>query len=135
MEKKVALTLVEIEKRLSEIDLPEVDAIIGIASGGKTPAELIAKRLKKPVYIIEINYRDKSNTPLYEKPKLTNKIEIDRNFKSILLVDDVSVSGKTLDVAKENLNGYDITTLVLKGKADLILFPEISTCVIWPWHA
>jgi len=50
-----------------------------------------------------------------------------------LLVDDVSVTGKTLKCAVENLQDYTVYTFVLKGKADYVLFPEINTCVEWPW--
>lgn len=53
----------------------------------------------------------------------------------ILLVDDVSVTGKTLEKVKKELYGYEVTTLVFKGKADHVLFPEIRTCVEWPWNA
>lgn len=55
--------------------------------------------------------------------------------KRILLVDDVSVSGKTLQTAKELLSGHIVTTFTLKGKADLVLFPEIGDCVKWPWKS
>jgi hypoxanthine phosphoribosyltransferase len=53
----------------------------------------------------------------------------------VLLVDDVSVTGKTLDFAKQLLHLNDIKTFVLKGKnADIVLFPEIKECVNWPWN-
>jgi len=48
-------------------------------------------------------------------------------------VDDVSVTGKTLEKAKEVLGENKILTLVLKGRADLVLFPELEHCVKWPW--
>ena len=51
----------------------------------------------------------------------------------ILLVDDVSVSGQTLQAARELLMDYEVTTFVLKSKADLVAFPEIGECVVWPW--
>jgi hypothetical protein len=31
------------------------------------------------------------------------------------------------------LAGHEVTTLVMKGKADYVLFPEVRTCVQWPW--
>jgi hypoxanthine phosphoribosyltransferase len=51
----------------------------------------------------------------------------------ILLVDDVSVSGQTLALARSLLKGYEVITFTLKGKADFVLFPEITACVNWPW--
>lgn len=47
----------------------------------------------------------------------------------------MSVTGKTLEKVKKELYGYEVTTLVFKGKADHVLFPEIRTCVEWPWNA
>ena len=52
----------------------------------------------------------------------------------ILLVDDVGVSGETLKLAGEHLKNFEITTMVMKGSGDIVLFPEISTCVNWPWN-
>jgi len=133
MTQKVQLSLNEIENRLSTFSFPEIDLVIGIASGGTYPADMIAKILNKPCSIIEIKFRSKSNIPLYEEPRLIRKEDILPDISRILLVDDVCVSGKTMNLAKSLLPDYTIFTFVLKGKADLILFPEINTCVSWPW--
>jgi hypoxanthine phosphoribosyltransferase len=53
--------------------------------------------------------------------------------KQMLLVDDVSVSGKTLNEALRYFEGLQIKTLTMKGRADYVLFPEIQDCVKWPW--
>ena len=53
--------------------------------------------------------------------------------KLILLVDDVSVSGKTMAVALSQLKGLSVKTFAMKGKADYVLFPDIQDCVKWPW--
>jgi hypoxanthine phosphoribosyltransferase len=50
-----------------------------------------------------------------------------------LVVDDVSVSGKTLEKARQLLAGNEVKTLTLKGNADYVIFPEIRDCVKWPW--
>jgi hypoxanthine phosphoribosyltransferase len=50
-----------------------------------------------------------------------------------LLVDDVSVTGKTLEEARSLFKGNHITTFVFKGKADFVLLPDIKDCVDWPW--
>ncbi|NOR76223.1 MAG: hypothetical protein GQ525_13830 [Draconibacterium sp.] len=49
--------------------------------------------------------------------------------------DYVSISGKTMKVALEQLKGHDVKTLAMKGKADFVLFPEIKDCVKWSWKA
>ena len=56
-----------------------------------------------------------------------------RTATRILLVDDVSVSGQTLATVQARLRNFTVTTLVLKGKADLVVFPQLATCVRWPW--
>ena len=114
---------------------PKVDIVVGIASGASLPAKIIADILQLPLRYLHINYRDTDNTPKFDKPHLINTDDIPSHFKRILLVDDVSVSGKTLDCALENLSNYIVFTLVLKGRADYVLFPEIKTCVNWPWNS
>lgn len=134
MSHKVALDFVEIGARLKRCALPEVDRVVGIGSGGVVPAALLAYKLERPLTILSINYRDRDNQPRYETPKLLTPIRLPTEDKKLLLVDDVSVSGKTLAVAKEQLMGYEITTLVMKGQGDIVLFPEIAACVQWPWQ-
>jgi hypoxanthine phosphoribosyltransferase len=135
MTQKVPLSLNEIENRLSTFSFPDIDLVVGIASGGVYPADMIAAILKKPLSVIEIKFRSKANIPLHETPRLVKMDDISPGISRILLVDDVCVSGKTIDLAKRLLSDYKIITFVLKGKADLVLFPEISTCVSWPWYS
>jgi hypoxanthine phosphoribosyltransferase len=49
------------------------------------------------------------------------------------VVDDVSVTGQTLELAKKKLRSSTVKTFVLRGKADHVLFPKIKECVKWPW--
>jgi len=131
---KVNLSLSEIEARLAAVRFPDFDMIVAIASGGRVPAGLIARRLALPLKIIEIKYRMADNRPLYDQPRLINADEFPAETRRLLLVDDVSVSGKTMQTARKFLSGHTISTFVLKGKADFVLFPEIKRCVNWPWH-
>ncbi|QGY43698.1 phosphoribosyltransferase [Maribellus comscasis] len=129
----VPLSFIEISERLKNMDLPEVDLVIGIGSGGIVPASLVAFHLKTELQVVVLNYRDENNNPRYDKPVILKKPEMELEGKKILLVDDVSVSGKTMNAALEQLKGLDVKTLAMKGKADYILFPEIKDCVKWPW--
>jgi len=131
---KIALDFMEIKNRLKSKNLPQVDLVVGIADGGKVPASLVAWKLELPLLMLKINYRDENNQPRYETPRMLKNIKIPETVKKILLVDDVGVSGKTLTLAKKQLKSLEITTLVLKGRGDIVLFPEISTCVNWPWN-
>ena len=129
----VPLSFVEISKRLKQIELPEIDIVIGIGTGGIPAATFVAYHLNAELEVMVLNYRDEQNNPRYDSPKIIEKREWNLDGKKILLVDDVSVSGKTMNVALEQLKGYNVKTLAMKGKADFVLFPEIKDCVKWPW--
>jgi hypoxanthine phosphoribosyltransferase len=129
----VPLSFREIAERLRETDLPETDVVIGIGTGGIVPASVVAFHLNTELQVMVLNYRDEQNTPRYDEPKVLQKTVSNLYGKRILLVDDVSVSGKTMNAALEQLKGYNVKTLAMKGKADYVLFPEIKKCVKWPW--
>jgi len=131
---KITVSMSEIEERLAGLPFPPLDMVVAIASGGRIAGGLIAARLSVPLKIIEISYRRADNQPLYDKPRLISADPFPEKAQRLLLVDDVSVSGKTLNTARQILSGHTISTFVLKGKADFVLFPEIKTCVNWPWH-
>ena len=130
----VPLSFQQIAQRFQEMSLPATDLVIGIGSGGVVPAALAAWHLDADLRIITLNYRDEQNNPRHEEPVVINMpSDLHLRGKRILLVDDVSVSGKTLTAALRLLEGYEVKTLTMKGKADYVLFPEIRDCVKWPW--
>ena len=130
---KLDLNLAQIIEAIQAFKFPPVDLIVGIASGGTHPARLIADHLHIPVRFMHINFRHADNTPKGPEPRLLKSDDIPPQYKTLLLIDDVSVSGKTMNVAKSQLQGRTIHTFVLKGQADYVLFPDIKTCVNWPW--
>lgn len=124
----------EITQRLRAVDFPVVDAVVGIQTGGRIPATLLSFHLGLPLYMLPINFRDEENKPRFDEPQLVGECAVlPPAGCRILLADDVSVSGKTMSKARELLPGFEITTFVLKGRGDLVLFPEIKPCVNWPW--
>lgn len=135
---KVALEFPDIARRLQTLTLPEVDLVVGIATGGMVPASLVAYELACSLKVLAINYRDEANRPRREVPELLEPFALPGTLPGdalrILLVDDVSVSGKTLELAKRVLTGHEVTTLVFKGKGDLVVLPEVRSCVAWPWQ-
>jgi len=131
---KIALDFVTIGQRLKQCPLPAVDRVVGIGSGGVVLAALVAYELARPLTVLPINYRAPDNAPRHAQPILLREIAIPAADHHLLLVDDVSVSGQTLALARKTLTGFAITTLVLKGQADIVLFPEVDTCVQWPWQ-
>ena len=88
------LTKKEIIDKIKKIKFDDFDLIIAINRGGLNPARLLAKQLKLKVKTIHINYRDDNHIPKYKTPKTIKTLKIKN--KKILLVDDVSRTGKTL---------------------------------------
>ena len=129
----VPLSFKQITKRLQSIDFPEIDLVVGIGSGGVPAATMLAYHLNAELEVMTLNYRDEENNPRYASPKVLNLPDWNLQGKKILLVDDVSVSGKTMNAALELLPGLNVKTCAMKGKADYVLFPEIKDCVKWPW--
>ncbi|WP_347839698.1 phosphoribosyltransferase [uncultured Draconibacterium sp.] len=127
------LSFKQITARLHTIEFPEIDVVIGIGSGGVPAATMLAYHLKSELLVMTLNYRDEQNNPRYEEPKVLEKANWNLAGQRILLVDDVSVSGKTMNAALKQLKGLNVQTCAMKGKADFVLFPEIKDCVKWPW--
>ena len=132
IDEQLTLTFADIIQRLHALDLPPVDHVVGVATGGIVPASLIAHQLHKPLSLIHINFRAPDKPPQRPQPALL-AADLPAAPCRILLVDDVSVSGATLATARRALPGYAIITLVLKGQADYVLFPDVGACVNWPW--
>lgn len=122
-----------IGEALRNTKLPTTDLVIGIGSGGVVPAAMAAYKLRTPMRVLWLNYRGIDNVPIHSIPQLSQPFSLPPGTKRVLLVDDVVVSGKTLEAAKKLLPKTEITTMALKGKADIVLFPDIQSCVQWPW--
>jgi hypoxanthine phosphoribosyltransferase len=152
VETNTRLELPDIARRLKALSLPDVDAVVGIATGGVAFASIVAFWLEKPLHIIHLNYRDENNKPRHQNPTLLKPFDVDTTLFNkglkhlassettensrprLLLVDDVSVTGATLETAKKLLTNFQVTTLVLKGKANVVLYPEVKTCILLPWR-
>ncbi len=135
VEDKIRLSFEEISQGLQSFPFPPIDLVVAIATGGTIPGCLIAHQLRCELLNLRIEYRDDQNKIKYDSPKLVNpeNLEIDLSQR-ILIVDDVSVTGSTLATASSLFPDHEATTFVLKGKADLVLFPEITQCILWPWR-
>ncbi len=123
-----------ISKALENVELSGYDLVVGIADGGEVAAALVSYKIGCDLRIVKFNYRNNDNIPQHPEPVLLSTFTLPANIKSILLVDDVAISGKTLNALKKKLfKNQRVATLVFRGKADFVLFPEITTCVKWPW--
>lgn len=118
--------------RLDEMSFAPFDLIVAIARGGVIPAAFIKQKLNLPLEVIRIAYRDDAHTPKFAEAKLLEEQEFGYRDKNILLVDDVSRSGTTLQKAKEYLKGNTIKTCLVNGKGDYWFF-QSDSCLNMPW--
>jgi hypoxanthine phosphoribosyltransferase len=111
----------------------EFDLVVGISRGGVLPAYLASRFLDKAMETVYLNLRDEDHKPVRESPLLLRGVEFGFQGKRILLCDDVSNSGATLQAASAALPGASISTLVISGKADFSLLGPHDRCIRWPW--
>lgn len=126
--------LADIQQRLQEIEFhEEFDLIVAIARGGIIPAVMLQARLGCSLEWLWLHFRDDQQKPLGPRPELVKPVGFGFVGKTILLVDDRSTSGSTLNRAKEFLQGAAcVKTLVVNGKADYSLFND--ECFYFPWR-
>lgn len=129
------LSFTDITARLAAWTFPAgIDGVVGIASGGVVPAALTAMRLGVGMKVIALNYRDEANEPRYAEPRLLSAVPALGNWRRILLVDDVYVSGKSWEAARALLPAsVDVRPFVMKGRVDFALIRDVDGCVQWPW--
>lgn len=134
MNQKADISFQTVSQAIRAFPLPEVDLVLGVGRGGVVPASMLAHQLQCDLKIVQVSHRNDDNYPIHEIPVFVNEFAPDFGSNTrILLVDDVSVTGKTLAVVKSKLERFEVKTFVLKGKADFVLFPDIKNCVNWPW--
>ncbi|MFH1836973.1 MAG: phosphoribosyltransferase [Candidatus Omnitrophota bacterium] len=130
----IDLSFKDIFSRIEKAKLGDFDLVVGIKEGGLIPSILAAYKLNCALEFIKVRHRDENNEPIFDTPRAESTKIKNGTAEKILIVDDVSVTGKTLDTVKKILGQSGVKTLVLKGKADHVLFPEIDGCVNWPWR-
>lgn len=114
---------------------PDIDGVIGIANGGIVPAALVAQRLGVGLKLIALNYRDEANEPRHTTPQLLSPVPTLGNWRRVLLVDDVYVSGQSWRAARALLPAdREVLPFVLKGQVDFALIRDVAGCVHWPWR-
>jgi len=117
---------------------PEV--IIGIARGGWVPARILSD-------LLDIEYVANMRVEFYTEPGVTKKtptisqkVSTDIKGKRVLLVDDVSDTGHSIDLAFKSLqDAKEVRTATLHFKPHSIFKPdyfiaETSEWIVYPWE-
>jgi uncharacterized protein len=118
------------------------DIIVGISRGGWFPARILSDLLDNP-YITSI--AAEFYVGLYEtnsEPRLTHPVTVDVLDKSILLVDDVVDTGKSIVLIKGHLSRQGVKEtklLTLYYKPWSVVKPdfyskETSDWIVFPWE-
>jgi hypoxanthine phosphoribosyltransferase len=119
------------------------DIIISIARGGIVPARILSDLLETPeLAIIQIEYYVSIAQPRQE-PILKQGLSMPLTGKKTLLVDDISDTGKSLQLAKNHLQqqgAKEIKTATLYAKPQTITKPDYyekqtSHWIVFSWDA
>ena len=131
----------DIATKISESGF-EPDAIISILRGGIIPARLLADRLEiTNIGTIEVKLYISAGRK-GEKPYIRQPLTLPIKDKRVLLVDDVSDSGLTLEFALQAISLYmpvEVKTATLYMKPWTRLVPdyyaeEVDKWVVFPWE-
>jgi len=131
-------TFHSIFQSLREIKISfDFDFVVGIARGGIIPSSILSFIYEKELFLMWLNLYGEGMPPerIQEKPKLMRPFEGNFSGKKILLVDDLSKTGETIEFAKRILKekgASEIKSIVLVGKGDYSL-AEFKGCVMFPW--
>ncbi|MCE4607069.1 MAG: hypothetical protein F7B59_07065 [Desulfurococcales archaeon] len=123
-------------------DKYKVDVIIGIMRGGIIPARLIADYLGvRNLGTIEVMFYQRPGETRH-KPVIRQPLTLDISDKNILIVDDVSDTGKSLQVAVSAITLYgpsQIKTATLYLKPWTTFIPDyygasVTKWIVFPWE-
>ena len=115
--------------------------IVALARGGLIPAAMLAQRLNvRRIHNVCLRHYDDNNQRLDRIECLTDMAPFRLlNYRNTLIVDDVSDSGKSIELVKEYLPDAIVVTLVAKPEgAPLVnLYAQAlsqDTWVHFPWE-
>ncbi len=130
-------TTIEYCERLAGMIDFEPDVIVGISRGGLVPARILSDILGKRVLILGMEFY-KGINERKDRPAITQELPKLEGLK-ILLVDDVSDSGKSLVTAMELLKGNKVKTATLHYKPHSSYKPDYfvetsNSWIVYPWE-
>jgi hypoxanthine phosphoribosyltransferase len=121
-----------LDRALAWMQSERFEGIVAVANGGILPGAILHEESGLPLSIVQINYRDHENKPRYPDARLLEAGPAPFPGKRVLLVDDVSRSGRTLARAREFLSASTVQTFLVNGKADFSLY-DTAECLRMPW--
>jgi len=130
------------EKLAKKVASYEPDVLVGISRGGLVPVRLLSDMLDiHAVGIIRIEFYKSAGKP-GDLPRITQGLQMDITGKRVLVVDDVSDTGKSLEVAKEYLETKGagaVRFATLHHKPQSIFKPqyyieETDKWIVYPWE-
>jgi uncharacterized protein len=124
----------EIEKLATKITTP-IDILVPITRGGLIPGRLLATKLKvKTIYALTVEKEE-------EKRNIVTEINKDLKNQTILLVEDMLETGKSMIVAKKYLEskGAKVLTACLYRMEHTQIVPDfylnqVSKVLTYPWE-
>lgn len=117
---------------LSWMQEERFEAIVAVANGGIMPGAILHEESGLPISVIQINYRDHENKPRYPDARLLETGPAPFPGQRVLLVDDVSRTGRTLARARQFLSASTVKAFLINGEADFSLY-NTSECLRMPW--
>jgi uncharacterized protein len=118
------------------------DVLVAISRGGLIPARLLSDCLNVPLlYTVRISFYTSVGIRK-EEPEITQPLSVDVTGKAVLIVDDVSDSGKSLVLADKyvrSLHPAQAKTATLHFKPGSIFKPDFfdsttEAWVVYPWE-
>lgn len=114
------------------------DIVVGIERGGLVLAGLVAFRLGVGVLSVRASLYDDSKPAKsrYDEPKVNAASLAGLRGKRVLVVDDVSRTGKTLkavEAAVLSKGAKEVKSFVYAGGADFSCRP-FDGCLVFPWE-
>lgn len=116
------------------------DAIVGLSRGGLLPAVILSHMTYRPVLPVAYSSTSGNGDDLNHSNELVDLFE-----KSILIIDDICDSGRTLAEVREHYieKGHNVHTAVLYAKENAVMIPDFkwqvipkdSPWIIFPWES
>ena len=139
--KQIYQMLIDLSRNIQKASF-EPDIIVGVSRGGWTPARILSDLLENPA-IANIKAEFYVGVEKTKKePKITQSVSVDVESKRVLVVDDVSDTGRSLRVVREHLLERGVKELriaTLYYKPWSITLPDFyqettKRWVIFPWE-